>query len=132
MYLNTFTEKRKSIINAAIKEAEKSTYNYQMGAVIFKGKKVISVGYNKGFAWSRKLHPRFKKWNTSIHCESAAILNARQDLKGADILVVRVNKNGEYRNARPCKHCLMYISYVGIRRVFFSISTFPYFEVMKI
>jgi len=39
-----------------------------------------------------------------------------------DIVVVRVNRSGEFCNARPCFNCLNMMKVVGIRRVYYSIN----------
>lgn len=123
---------RRGIIQLAVKESTKSNYHVQLGAVVFKGKRILSSGHNENFTLAHNLHPRFKKWETTIHAEAAAILAARQDLKGADLLVVRVNKNKEFRLAKPCKHCLLYLNYVGIRKVYYSVPYYPYLEIIKL
>jgi len=120
------------IIQAAIDEASKSTYKHKMGAVIFNGKRIIGKGYNKPCSWSRKLHPRFKKWPNSIHAEASCILSARKTLKGLDMLVVRVNIKNQLREARPCKYCLSYLNYVGIKTVYFTTNNYPYFNSIRI
>ena len=39
-----------------------------------------------------------------------------------DITVIRINRNGDPCNARPCYNCLNMMKSVGIRRVYYSIS----------
>lgn len=60
-----------------------------------------------------------------------AILKARRELKGSSILVVRINKNNKLRLAKPCIDCMKYIEYVGIRKVFYSLSEYPYIIEME-
>lgn len=120
-------------MEVAIEEATKSSYKIKLGAVIFSGKKVISTGYNGVGRSARNLHPRFQNWHGSIHAEVDAILKAKTDLKRTKLLVVRyspVSKN--LLLAKPCFYCESYMRYVGIRKVYFSIPTYPYIEEFNI
>ena len=124
---------RQFVINLAVSEAKKSPHNnYKLGCVIFNKKRILSVAHNKPFSWSSKVHPRFKNWPTSIHAEVAAIISARTELKDSKLLIVRINKANQLRLAKPCKHCLQYINYVGIRIVYYSISEYPYFDSFSV
>lgn len=108
-----------SIIKAAINEAEKSNCRFRIGCVIFKGKHIISKAHNE-FRYKSNLHPKYKRFKFSLHAEQSAILNARKDLKRANILVVRLNNDGELLLAKPCKYCQAYIEKVGIRKVYYT------------
>lgn len=95
-----------------------------MGAIIFRKKKVISKGYNKAhkYVHPSELPMKYRKYPTSIHAEMAAILSARQEVKGASILVVRVNAKKKLMDAFPCPFCYMYLQHVGIRKIYYSTS----------
>ena len=110
------------MIELAIKEAEKSEHTKaRVGAVIFHKKTVISVAFNKPFAMSKRLAPQFHSaLKVGIHAEAAAILRARTDLRGAEMLVVRIGRSGALRLSKPCAWCAMYIQYVGIKSVTYS------------
>lgn len=107
-------------------EANESKYFQKVGAVIFNKKTIISSGHNYKERSAKNLHRKYQNYDYSIHAEVDAILHARCDLKGSSILVVRINNNGEYRLAKPCKYCMMYINHVGIKNIYYSISEFPY------
>lgn len=130
--IQSFINNRKGIIKAAIDEANKSVYKQRMGAVIFNHKRIIARGYNKSLSWAQNHHPRFRRFATSIHAEIATILNARTDLKGFDMVVVRINNHGELRNGMPCIYCLSYLSFVKIRRCYYSLSEEPWFDFIDI
>lgn len=119
MMNNTITN---TFLNLAKEEALKSECKIKVGCIIFYKKNVISCGYNK-FRAAKKLHPKFVKWKGSIHAEVDAILKARADLKGASLLVVRINNKGEMRLAKPCVNCMKYIEHVGIKKIYFSVDT---------
>ena len=121
-----------NIINICVNEANKSEYNQKVGSVIFKKNRIISSGHNYSQRSAKKLHPKYQKWPGSIHAEVDAIIKAKTDLKGMDIMVIRVNKQNQFRLAKPCKHCQMYLEHVGIRKVYYSISEYPYFEVLDL
>jgi deoxycytidylate deaminase len=108
------------LISLAIEEAFKSTHQHKIGAIIYTNKGIISKGHNDANTWRHNLHPKYKRWPTSIHAEVAAILSAKKDLKGCFIIVIRVNKMGELRMAKPCNLCMNYIDYVGIKKVSYS------------
>lgn len=119
------------IVKLAVKEAQKSTYRFKVGTVIFDGKKILSVGHNYKLKSVKSYTKSFIKWHGSIHAEVDAILKARRPLKGLSILVVRINNYGQFRNSRPCQECSKYIEYVGIKKIFFSISEWPYIVEKK-
>ena len=111
-----------TLIELAIKTASKSTSYYRLGAVIFKGKRIISCGFNRTDInpFVQPITTRMKKF--SIHAEHAAILNAHTKIVGCSILVVRINKKLELRLAKPCEKCLYLLNYVGIKNIYFSTS----------
>ena len=117
----------RNLINRAVQQAQCSNYYQRVGAVIFNKKRIISKGYNQIRA-ARHLHNRFQQWPGSIHAEVASILNAKTNLKGCDIIVVRINKQNQFRLAKPCNYCLMYLEYVGIRKIYYSIDCYPYIK----
>jgi len=110
------------MIELAILEAEKSEHTKaRVGAVIFHKKTVLSAAYNKPFALSKRLAAQFhNELKVGIHAEAAAVLKARTDLKGAEILVVRIGRAGALRMSKPCPWCAMYLQYVGIKSVTYS------------
>jgi deoxycytidylate deaminase len=121
-----------SVLKLAMECAAKSDYYQKVGAVIFNKKSILSSGRNNPHRSIKSLHPRFMKWSDSIHAEVDAIIKARRDLKGLSLLVVRINNNGELRLAKPCKHCLKYIQYVGIKTVYYSTSEFPFIQKLDL
>jgi len=37
-----------------------------------------------------------------------------------NILIIRINKKGDLRLAKPCNHCRMYLNYIGIKNIYYS------------
>jgi deoxycytidylate deaminase len=108
------------IINTAVEEAKKSEHKHKIGAVIFSGKRIISHGHNYSCRSIKNLHPRFIKYNGSLHAEVNAIVKAKRDISGFDILVIRLNKREDLMLAFPCKYCIAYLIYCGINNIFYS------------
>jgi dCMP deaminase len=84
----------------------------QVGAVITRGKFVVSLGFNghpKGVAdLPERLENREVKYRTIIHAEINAILTAKTDLDGCTIYLWPF---------MPCSQCGAAIVQSGIRRV---------------
>ena len=112
----------------AVEEANKSEFRQKVGAVIFDKNRIVSRGYNDPCRSVRHINKKFQRWPGTVHAEVAAILKAKTDLKGLSILVVRVNSKNQLRLSKPCEWCLMYLEYVGIKKIYYSISEFPYIE----
>lgn len=106
-------------LKKALEEAIQSTHKYKVGASIFSKKILISSGRNYSLKSRRSITNKFLKYKGSIHAEVDAIINAKRDLRGCSILVVRINKNEKLLSSFPCKFCLNYIKYVGIKEIFF-------------
>lgn len=119
------------IMDKAVEICLKSTHTQKHGAVIFKGKRIYSTGYNNPSRSVKSLNLNANKWRTSIHAEIACVLNAKRALNGLDILVVRLNNKNQFQLSKPCKHCLAYLEYCGIRNIYYSIDKYPYIEVIK-
>lgn len=113
---------KESILKLAIAVANMSEYKQKIGVVIFKNNKIISTGYNQ-IRYCGKISPKYKLYKESLHAEQDAILNApRRLLKGASILVVRINRFGEMKLAKPCPMCEAYIRHSKIKNVYYTID----------
>lgn len=89
----------------------------RVGAVITKGNRIVSLGYN-GFAVGvddskERYADRDFKYPAVIHAEENCLLFAKQDLTGCTIYV---------HPMPPCASCAAKIIQVGIKRV---VSTAP-------
>lgn len=103
----------------AAKAAERSKFErYRLGAVVVKGSRVLSTGFNdcsyNGITKTR-----------TTHAEEAAItklLRARRfsDLVGSDLYVLRITKGGRTALSKPCDRCMHLIRSVGIRTVHYT------------
>lgn len=112
------------ILKLAIEEAESVKYRFRVGAVIFKGSRILGSGHN-GIRSSR-IHPLHKNYNNSLHAEQDAILNIKDwsILKGCSILVIKISKTkGIFSMARPCTMCQELLKHVGIKTMYYSNGT---------
>jgi deoxycytidylate deaminase len=109
-----------SFIKICIEEAKKSIHHCRVGAVIFSNKRIISKGRNHPQKATRNITKKFIRWKNTVHAEVDAIIKARRSLKGMSIIVIRINKKEEMKLAKPCRYCLMYIDYVGIKNIYYS------------
>lgn len=108
------------IIKRALEECELSTYKVSIGAVIFKGKRILSSGHNE--LRSSPIHPKYKKYHNSLHAEQAAVMNLDwTKLKNASILVLKISKTLKIlSNAKPCDMCYNLLKTIGIKEIFYS------------
>lgn len=104
-------------IKAAAEAAQFTVHSrYQVGAAIYVGNKLISIGWNED-----KTDPKQRSIFRWRHAETAALVGTRKtDLSRATMYVTRVTKTGGLRIAKPCKDCQRILRAAGIRRVVFT------------
>lgn len=107
--------------SVAIATSRYSEYVIKVGAAILKGRRIVSVGFNR-----TKTTPliRRKLSNTSLvdklHAEMSAILKARTDLYGATIYVARTTAFGTLSMSKPCHLCMAMIREAGIKNIYYT------------
>ena len=118
------------VVKRCLEECEKSTYKFRIGAVIFKGDRIISSGHN-GIRSSSKINNKYKKYENSLHAEQAALMGLDwTKVKGYSILVMKLSPTKKIlSNAKPCKICQRILTLVGIKNIFYSNE---YGEIVKI
>ena len=103
----------------AFKEALKSEFKqHRVGAVIVKGNRILSTGFNKYGYDSVTRRP-------TMHAEAAAILKLLKrrklsDLAGSEIYITRYTRGGRVGLARPCPDCSELIHSCGIHKVHYT------------
>ena len=110
------------IVLLASNMAKKSSHfsGYQLGAVIHRGKRIISTGYNQS-----KSHPGVKQFESQsnllrgLHAEMHATVGV-DNLQSASLTVVRIRKDGSFGLAAPCRECRKFLAIRGINSVYFS------------
>lgn len=90
--------------------------HHRVGAAIFKGKSLISLGWN-----STKTHPSSTTRYNAHHAEFDCLMgNYKHDLVGASIFVARITKGGHLGIAKPCPSCEAVIRAAGIKKVYYT------------
>lgn len=115
-YLTKF--ENTSILKQALVIAEKSNHHFQIGVVIFKGKRILSKGFNS-IRFTSKIPPMYKEWHNSLHAEQQALLNC-QNTQGASILIVRLRHDRDYGLAKPCEMCYGMIIHRKIKNIYYT------------
>ena len=107
-----------------------SNHRIKVGAVI-SGKKPIMACSNK--STSHPLYANGSDLRNSLHAECRAIINSsKNDLNGSTIYVFRETKKGKPALAMPCKFCMDMIKKVGIKKVYFTVESFPYYSWLRV
>ena len=108
------------IIKLCLLESEKSNYRFKIGAVVFKGNRILSSGHNE--IRSSNIPNKHKLYNNSVHAEQAALLGTDWNkLKGCSILVMKCSKTlKQLSNAKPCPMCMKVLEHVGIKDIYYS------------
>lgn len=115
---------KKRILNRLLSLARDSPFDtkFNLVAAIVDGNTPLAIARNE-----MKTHPlqnKFKKnkYSDYLHAEIAAIKQAVKlighDLKGHDIYIVRIGKDGKPRLAKPCEGCQSAIEAFNLRKVF--------------
>ena len=97
-----------------------SQLTFKIGAVLFKGNRIISSGHNK-FSTSKSIYPKYQNKLDSLHAEQVCLLGLNWDkIKNYNLFVLRINKSGFINLARPCNMCYEMISHIGLKGVFYT------------
>jgi deoxycytidylate deaminase len=103
-----------NIIKEAVRQSQKTSYVFRLGAVIFDRHRIISGGYNRVFSYG-------SNDNQGNCAETLAIRKAPSKLmRGATLLVCRVNSSGSFGMSKPCIRCRKLIVKSGISKVIYS------------
>jgi len=116
------SRRRSRIMDLAARAARQSSDEFPTGAILIRGKNIVSTGWNQG----SKTHPtQFKMYpnrpGTGLHAEIHTLQGLRPyDVQGADLYICRLKATGAYGLSKPCDECLAILKSYMIRRVFFS------------
>ena len=121
--IRKLSKSRKRYFDLAKRAAMESTYGkLRHGAVVVKGGSVVSFGFNKSNHC--QFGQRFRhmdKGPATQHAEISAILGLpRSATQGADVYVVRINNDCDWRMSKPCPMCEQALKFVGVKRVFYT------------
>ena len=103
-------------------KAQCSQISYKHAAALIYKENIYSTGFNKFLkVKSFQINKEKSIYYKTIHAEINAICQIPKHLaKGKDILVIRINKNLDLKNSRPCNHCIEKLLKIGIRKVHYS------------
>lgn len=100
-----------------IKIALNSDVSHKHASALIHDDTILSSGYNK---------LNLNNFSTfSIHAEINAIKSGlynikKKNMKGLDIIVIRLSKSGSFINSRPCSFCIQRLQELHIRKVYYS------------
>ncbi len=111
---------RRLFIDAAKCQAENSVMESLHGAILIHRGKIVGKGYNK-----HAFNTTNNKNTFSVHAEVCAIENALlkvplEEVKKCILVIVRINKRGDFMSSHPCKNCQKYIENIGLKTTFHS------------
>lgn len=111
-------------LKIAAKVAEQSGHDsFRHGAVLIKGGSVINVAANNDNHSSFAQRFRTDPGRATHHAELGCVLGLEKSATaGATIYVARIGKKGNWKNSKPCSMCHEVMSYVGVRRVVYTIG----------
>ena len=95
--------------------ASGSTHRCRHGAIIVRGKKLISQGINRSKTHPKSIHPY-----SAIHAEFDAVCKAKGTIEGATMYVARLLADGTKGMSKPCPHCQKLIENSGIAEVIYT------------
>lgn len=103
-------------LNRAVIVSEQSTMRQRHGAVVARGRKVLSVGVNRHRAAPDVVSD--PKTESSWHAEIAALRGVEIDGR-TTVYVARTTSRGAV-NSYPCENCRKELASRGVRRVVFT------------
>lgn len=103
-------------ILAAVRAASKSQFHcHRVGAALFKGKSLISVGWNK-----RKTHPK-NACILSRHGEFDTLIKLpMEQIAGARLYIARLTRTGKISYSKPCKDCLSFLKKLPLDKIYYT------------
>ncbi len=109
---------KRLFFDEAFNQALRSDMNFNHGSVVIYRGKIIGKGFN------RYINSDYCD-KVSLHAEVSAINDAlkrvsAEELKKCKLIVIRINKEGDCLNSRPCCKCQEYINKFCIKKVFHS------------
>jgi len=112
---NNFDEQLKILTRMA----SDSAIYYKHAAALISGNTIYSSGINKFIKEIKDKNDKI--YYKTMHAEINVFENfPTKNVKGMDILVIRVNKSFTLKNSRPCNQCIDKLHKIGIRKVYYS------------
>lgn len=121
MKLKGYSKTEMRMMHLAMSEAQNSSCNQRIGAVLVKGGKVIAKTSNRNRNHPTVLEEEKIYMNAGL-CAERRLLNkvSPQNAKGSVIYVVRsARKDGDYATSKPCARCVEAMESAGVKRAVF-------------
>jgi tRNA(Arg) A34 adenosine deaminase TadA len=118
------TGKTRRYMELAAQSALQSDFCHKHGAILVHGGAVINTSFNKTVynSFANRFR-RLQDGHGTRHAEIGVVLGlARSTTNNADIYVVRVNNQGNWRLSYPCPMCIDVAKFVGIKRIIYSVD----------
>lgn len=136
MSQNQFSSKIRRILDRSVKtshlllESTEQIHKFNHFCFIWKKNKLIAIGRNKPIATDRMALYFGKRYNVEkfkqypfLHAEIDAISKCwgKYHLDSSySMVVIRINRDGSFKNSKPCVHCQPIIKAIGLDDVYWS------------
>lgn len=115
--IRRITPRDLDLFHAALELARNSEAHYKHGAVIARGRRILSMRVNK--LTTHPILQRYRQHTISLHAEASAIIHARAGIAGTTLYSARVSLTGSASNSKPCLFCMQLMQESGITSVVF-------------
>ena len=91
----------------------------KMGAALFCGSRILSVGYNR---WQSHPSSDNAEFNRSLHAENVAVIRRQHYDRLSGFLALYVARrlaDGSMGCSKPCQNCMALARLAGVRRIWF-------------
>lgn len=103
-------------------------------ATIYDGPRLLSIGYNDykhehlrhKFGEYRPTRESSAKYIAGRHAEMESVRRLKIPCNNFIMCVVRIDRNGQLAMSQPCKNCLKKLSYLNLKKIFFSVNESSY------
>lgn len=103
-------------INTAAEIARLSSSRKRVGAALFVGRRLLSLGFN-----NRRTNPKQRTLFRWEHAETNCLVGTRRfELCNATLYVVRLGLSGSFALSRPCPDCQRILRAAGIHSVWYT------------
>jgi deoxycytidylate deaminase len=126
------SKKQQSIVELAKNVANQSTFGkFHHGAVLVSHGKIVNTAHNDNRLCNFGTRFRnIQNGTATLHAELGSILNvSNKTTNGSTVYVVRVNKQDEWRNSKPCPMCESAMKFCGISKVIYSTDDGNFIEM---
>lgn len=120
----TMNGRIRNCLQLAKEIAMRSTMTNRHGAVLFSGDTVWSLKSNEPCTklYRHKPTPSLHAETNCLYSMESILYKQRKCKKKLQLLVVRVDKNGNLLQSMPCSHCCLHLKKQNVETIYFSCS----------